>query len=61
LLGLASAAFLRSESHSTREHILLFPFLRLPYLEDQVPVFLSPKIRVAQLYRETEKKKVGEW
>jgi hypothetical protein len=30
LLGIASAAFLRSESHGTHEHILLSLFLRLP-------------------------------
>jgi hypothetical protein len=30
LLGIASAAFLRSESHEIREHILLSLFLRLP-------------------------------
>jgi hypothetical protein len=30
LLGLASASFLRSEYHGTREHILLSLFFRLP-------------------------------
>jgi hypothetical protein len=30
LLGITSAAFLRSESHGTHEHILLSLFLRLP-------------------------------
>jgi hypothetical protein len=30
LLGIASAAFLRSESHETHKHILLSLFLRLP-------------------------------
>jgi hypothetical protein len=49
LLGIASAAFLRSESHGTHEHILLPLFFRLPHLEGQVPVFISLKNRVAQL------------
>jgi hypothetical protein len=47
---LLGAAFLRSESHGTHEHILLCLFLRLPNLEGQVPVFISPRNRVAQLY-----------
>jgi hypothetical protein len=42
LLDIASAAFLSSESHRTYKHILLSLFLRLPNLEDQVPVFISP-------------------
>jgi hypothetical protein len=50
LLGIASAAFLRFESHGTHEHILLFLFLRLPNLEGQVPVFISPRNRIAQFY-----------
>jgi hypothetical protein len=49
-LGITSVAFLRSESHGTHEHILLSLFLRLPNLEGQVPVFISPGNRVAQLY-----------
>jgi hypothetical protein len=44
LQGNASAAFLRSGPH------LLSLFLRLPHLEGQVPVFISPRNRVAQLY-----------
>jgi hypothetical protein len=43
LPGIASAAFLRSESHCTHEHSLLSPFLRLPQPGGQVPVFISPK------------------
>jgi hypothetical protein len=34
LPGIASAAFLRPESHGTHEHILLSLFLRLPELQD---------------------------
>jgi hypothetical protein len=34
LLGIASAAFLRYESHETHEHILLSLFLRLPQPEE---------------------------
>jgi hypothetical protein len=45
LLGIASAVFLGYESYGTREYILLFLFLRLPNLEDQVPVFISPRNR----------------
>jgi hypothetical protein len=47
LLVLASAVPLRSESHGTQDHILLSQFLRSPNLEDQVPVFISPRNRVA--------------
>jgi hypothetical protein len=48
LPGIASAAFLRSESHGTHGHILLSLFLRLSNLEGQVPVFISLRNRVAQ-------------
>jgi hypothetical protein len=37
------------ESRSTHNHILL-SHLSLPNLEDQIPVFISPMNRVAQLY-----------
>jgi hypothetical protein len=50
LPGINSAAFLRSESHGTHEHSLLSLFLRLLNLEGQVPVFISLRNRVAQLY-----------
>jgi hypothetical protein len=43
----AGAAFLRSASHGTHEHSL---FLTLPNQEGQVPVYISPRNRVAQLY-----------
>jgi hypothetical protein len=50
LLVLASAVPLWSESHGTQDHILLSQFLRLPNLEGQAPVFISPRNKVAQLY-----------
>jgi hypothetical protein len=48
LLALASAV-LRSEYRITHDHILLSQ-IRDPNLEDQVPVFVSPRNRLAQLY-----------
>jgi hypothetical protein len=50
LLALASVVILRSESRGTRDHILLFLIRDSADLEGQVPVFISPKNRVAQLY-----------
>jgi hypothetical protein len=50
LLGLASAVILRSESRGTHDHILLSKIRDSSNLEGQVPVFISPKNRVAQLY-----------
>jgi hypothetical protein len=50
LLVLASAVILRSESRGTHDHILLSPIRDSPNLEGQVPVFLSPRNRVARLY-----------
>jgi hypothetical protein len=50
LLGIASAAFLKPESHGTHEHILLSLFLDHPNLESPVAVFISPRNRVAQLH-----------
>jgi hypothetical protein len=50
LLGLASAVILGSESLGTHNHILLSQIRHSPTLEDQVPVFISPRNRVAQLY-----------
>jgi hypothetical protein len=41
-----------SKSHRTRNHTLL-SHLRLPTLEVQVPVFISPRNRVTQLYLRT--------
>jgi hypothetical protein len=50
LLVLTSAVILRSESHGTHDHILLSQIQDSTNLEGQVPVFLSPRNRVAQLY-----------
>jgi hypothetical protein len=49
LLAIASVVILRSESHGTRDHIFLSQILYSPNLEGQVPVFISPRNRVAQL------------
>jgi hypothetical protein len=43
LLGITSVTFLKSESHRTHEHILLS-------LEGQIPVSVSSRNRVTQLY-----------
>jgi hypothetical protein len=43
LLVLASAVILGSESRGTHVHILLSQFRDSPNLEDQVPVFISPR------------------
>jgi hypothetical protein len=50
LLALTSSVILRSESHSTHDHILLSEIGVSPNLEGQVPIFISPRNRVAQLY-----------
>jgi hypothetical protein len=50
LLALASAVILWSESHGTHDHILLSQIWLIPNLEGQVPVFISLRNRVAQLY-----------
>jgi hypothetical protein len=47
---LASAVILGSESRGTRDHILLSQIRDSPNLESQVPVFISPRHRVVQLY-----------
>jgi hypothetical protein len=49
-LDLASAVILRSESLGTNDHILLSQIRDSPNLEGQVPVFISPRNRVARLY-----------
>jgi hypothetical protein len=48
--GLASTVILGSESRGTYEHILLPHIRDSPNLEGQVPVFISPRKRVAHLY-----------
>jgi hypothetical protein len=50
MLVLASAVILWSESRGTHDRILLSQTLDSPNLEGQVPVFISPRNRVAQLY-----------
>jgi hypothetical protein len=50
LLVLSSAVILRSESHGTHDQILLSQIWDSPNLVGQVPVFISPQNRVAQLY-----------
>jgi hypothetical protein len=50
LLALASAVRLRSVSRGTHDHILLSQIRDSPNLESQVPVLISPRNRVAQLY-----------
>jgi hypothetical protein len=51
LLDLAIAVVLRSESRAIHVHILLlFQIGDSPNLESQVPIFISPRNRVAQLY-----------
>jgi hypothetical protein len=50
LLVLASAVILRSVSRGIYDHILRSPIWDLPNMEGQVPVFMSSRNRVAQLY-----------
>jgi hypothetical protein len=47
LLVLVSTVILRSESRGTHDHILLSQIWDSPNLEGQVPVFISPRNRVA--------------
>jgi hypothetical protein len=46
----ASSVIFRSESRGTHDHILLSQIWDTPNLEDQVPVFVSPRYRMARLY-----------
>jgi hypothetical protein len=50
LQALASIVILKSESSESHDHILLCQIRDSFNLEDQVPVSLSPRNRVAQLY-----------
>jgi hypothetical protein len=50
---LASAFRLTSETRGTHNHILLSEIRDSSNLEDQVPIFISPRNRVAQLYPQT--------
>jgi hypothetical protein len=49
LLVLASGVILRFDSHGTHDHILLSQIRDSPNLKSQVPVFIYPWNRVAQL------------
>jgi hypothetical protein len=50
LVVLASTVILRSESRGIHDHILLSQIRDSPSFEGQVPVFISPRNRVAQVY-----------
>jgi hypothetical protein len=50
LLVLTSAVILGSEFYKTCDHILLPQIRDSPNLEEQVPVFMSPRNRVLQFY-----------
>jgi hypothetical protein len=50
LLVLASAVIPGSESHNSRDHIILSQIWDSPNLEGQVPVFIFPRNSVIQLY-----------
>jgi hypothetical protein len=50
LLALSRAVILGFESCRCHDHILLSQIWDCPSLEGQVPIFISPKNRVAQLY-----------
>jgi hypothetical protein len=50
LISLASAVILGYESRGTHDHIILSYILDFPNLEGQVPLFISPRNRVAELY-----------
>jgi hypothetical protein len=52
-LALTSAVILRSESRKIHDHILLPKIRDFPNLEDQVPIFISPRNRMTQLYPQT--------
>jgi hypothetical protein len=54
LLVLASAVILTSESRGTHDHILLSQIRDSPNLEGQIPVFISPRNRVAPLYPQAQ-------
>jgi hypothetical protein len=50
LVALASSVILGSDSHEALGHILLSQIRGSPNLEGQVPLFISPRNRVARLY-----------
>jgi hypothetical protein len=52
LMALASSLILESESRETRDRILLSQIRDSPNPEGQVLVCISPRNRVAQIYRQ---------
>jgi hypothetical protein len=48
--GPASEVILRCESRQSHDHILLSHIRDSPKLEGQVPVFISPRNRMAEIY-----------
>jgi hypothetical protein len=54
LLVVASAVIHGSKSRGTHGHILLSQIGHFPNLESHVPVFISPRDRVAQLYPQVQ-------
>jgi hypothetical protein len=52
LLVLASTVILRYKSCGTHNHILLSQIQDFPNLEDQVPIFISPRNRVIWLHHQ---------
>jgi hypothetical protein len=50
LLALARAVILGSESHGMHDYILMSEISDYPNLEGQVPLFISPRNKVAQFY-----------
>jgi hypothetical protein len=50
LLVLASVVILRSDCRGTHDYILLSQIRDFPKLEGQIPIFISPRNRVARLY-----------
>jgi hypothetical protein len=50
VVGLASAVILWSECRKTHDHISLSQIRKSPNLKSQIPVFISPRNTVAQVY-----------
>jgi hypothetical protein len=61
LLAFASTVILGSESHGTRDHILLSQIRDSHYVEDQVPVFISPPNRVVSHTPSQKSKLLYDW
>jgi hypothetical protein len=50
MLAFANVVILRSESRGTHDHVLLSQIRDSPNLEGQVPIFISTRNRLDQLY-----------